>query len=85
MSIIFFSSSSSTHHEVELLRLLLIGPPLGDAGLAEVRLRNGGFDRLRGPAVVETLGHVVVFDSRHVLDGGQGGLRCLFDLETHKG
>lgn len=70
----------STHHEVELLRLLLVGPPLSDAGFAEVRLRHRGLDRLGGAAVVEALGHVVVFDGHHVLDGGEGGLRCLFDL-----
>lgn len=74
----------TTYHEVELLRLLLVGPPLSDARFAEIRLRHSGFDRLGGPAVVETLGHVVVFDGHHVLDGGQGGLRCLFDLVDTK-
>lgn len=69
-----------THHEVELLGLLLIGPPLGNAGFAQVCLRHSRLDRFSGAAVVETLRHVVVFNSYHVLDGGQGGLRCLFDL-----
>lgn len=65
---------SGTHHEVKLLCLLLVGPSFGDAGLAEVRLRHGGLDRLCGPTVVETLGHVIVLDGYHVLDGGQSGL-----------
>lgn len=69
-----------SHHEVELLCLLLIGPPLGDAGLAEVGLRHGGLDRLGGAAVVETLRHIVVLDGYHVLDGGQGGLGRLLYL-----
>lgn len=69
-----------THHEVELLRLLLVGSPLGDAGLAEVRLWHCGLDWFGGPAVVEALRHIVVFNGHHVLDGGQGCLWCLFDL-----
>lgn len=75
-------SHISAHHEVELLRLLLVGPPLCDAGFAEVRLRHGGLDRFGGAAVVETLGYVVVFDGHHVLDGGESGLGGLLDLQT---
>jgi len=70
------------HHKVELLRLLLVGASLGDAGLAEVGLGHGGLDRLGGAAVVEALGHVVVLDGHHVLDGGQRGLRRLLHLRT---
>lgn len=73
--------TGGTHHEVELLRLLLVGPPLGHAGLAEVCLGHGRLDRLGGAAVVETLRHIVVLNGHHVLDGGQGSLRGLLDLK----
>lgn len=79
---LFALSVLSSHHEVELLCLLLVGPPLGDAGFAEVRLRHRRLDRLGGSAVVETLGHIIVLNGYHVLDGGQGGLRSLFDLQV---
>ena len=58
----------------------MVGPPLGDAGLAEVSLRHGGLDRLSGAAVVEALRNVVVLDGHHVLDGGQSRLGRLLYL-----
>lgn len=73
-----------THHEVELLCLLLVGPPLSNAGFAEVRLRHSRLDWLSGSTVVEALGYVVVFNGYHVLDGGQSGLWCFLDLEIEE-
>lgn len=69
-----------TDREVELLCLLLIGAPFGQAGLAEVRLAEGGLDRLHAVAVVEALGDIVILHRHHVVDSGQSGLHGLFHL-----
>lgn len=74
----------AAHHEVEMLRFLLVSASLGDAGFTQVGFRHGGLDGLRGPAVLEALGHVVVFDSDHILDGLEGGFGRFLDLGTEK-
>lgn len=72
------------HHEVEMLGFLLVSTSLGNAGFTQVGFRHGGLDGLRGPAVLETLRHIVVFDSDHVLDGLEGGFGRFLDLGTGK-
>lgn len=74
----------STHHEVKLFCLLLVGPPLSDAGFAKIRLWHSGFDRLGGPVMVEALRHVVVFNGHHVLDCGQSGFWCFLYLDEER-
>lgn len=71
---------TATDREVKLLRLLLIGPSFGQAGLAEIGFTESGFDRLHAVAVVEALGDVVVIHRHHVLDGGQSGLHGFLHL-----
>lgn len=71
-----------THHEVELLRLLLVCSPLGDAGLTQVGLRDSGFHRLCGPAVLEAFRDIVVLDGDHILYGLQGGFGRFLNLGT---
>lgn len=73
-------NATGSDREVELLRLLLIGPPLGQAGFAEIGFADGGLDRLHAVAVVEALRDVVVLHRHHVLDGGQSGLHGLLHL-----
>lgn len=72
------------HHEVEMLRFLLVSTSLGDAGFTQVGFRHGGLDGLCGPAVLEALGHIVVFDSDHILDSLEGGFGRFLDLGTEK-
>ncbi len=60
-----------SHIEVEELRLLLIGPSLGQTWFVQVAVRHTGLDRLGGRAVGEALGDVVVVQDCHVLQGGQ--------------
>lgn len=74
-----------SHREVEELRLLLVGPPLGQTRLVQVAVRHAGLDRLGGRAVGEALGDVVVVQHRHVLQGGQGGAPGLLHLEADRG
>lgn len=69
------------HGEVEELRLLLVGPLLGQTGLVQVPVRHAGLHRLRGRAVGEAVGHVEVLQHRHVLQGGEGGSPGLLHLE----
>ena len=71
---------TGTDREVKLLRLLLIGPSLGKAGLAEIGFAESGLDRLHAVAVVEALRDVVVLHRHHVLDGGQSGLHGFLHL-----
>lgn len=68
------------HREVELLRLLLVGSPLGDAGLAHEGFRDRGLDRLHRVAVLEAVRHIKIFNGHNVLDGLQGGLHCFLYL-----
>ena len=75
----------STDREVKLLRLLLVGPPFGQAGLAEIGFAESGLDRLHAVAVVEALGDIVVLHRHHVLDGGQSGLHGFLHLMESKG
>ena len=70
------------HSEVEELRLLLVGPSLGQARLVQVSVRHAGLDRLGGRAVGEALGDIVVVQHRHVLQGGQGGAPGLLHLDV---
>ncbi len=76
---------TSTDREVKLLRLLLIGPSFGQAGLAEIGFAEGGLDRLHAVAVVEALRDVVVLHRHHVLDGGQSGLHGFLHLMGSEG
>lgn len=76
---------TSTDREVKLLRLLLIGPSFGQAGLTEIGFAEGGLDRLHAVAVVEALRDVVVLHRHHVLDGGQSGLHGFLHLMGSKG
>ena len=76
--------TTSTDREVKLLRLLLIGPSLGQTGLAEIWFAEGGFDRLHAVAVVEALGDIVVLHCHHVLDGGQSSLHGFLHLMVGK-
>lgn len=73
-----------TDGEVKLLRLLLVGAPLGQAGLAQIRFAEGGLDGLHAVAVVKALGDVKVLHGHHVLDGGQSGLHCFLHLLVGK-
>lgn len=57
------------HREVELLRLLLVGSPLGDAGLAHEGFRDCGLDRLHRVAVLEAVRHIKILNGHDVLDG----------------
>ena len=66
--------------EVEELSFLLVGTPLGKAGLVQVSVRHAGLDGLRGRAVGEALGHIGVVQHRHVLQGGQCGAPSLLHL-----
>lgn len=63
---------------------LLVGSSLGDAGFTQVGFRHSGLHRLRGSAVLETLGHVIVLDSDHILDRLEGGFCRFLDLGTEK-
>lgn len=74
-----------TDGEVKLLRLLLVGSPLGQAGFAQIWFAEGGLDRLHAVAVVKALGDVKVLHGHHVLDGGQSGLHCFFHLLGREG
>lgn len=71
-----------SHCEVEELRLLLVGPSLGQTRFVQVAVRHAGLDRLGGRAVGEALGDVVVVQHRHVLQGGQSGAPGLLHLEA---
>ncbi len=75
---------TNTDRKVKLLRLLLIGPSFGQAGLAEIGLAESGLDRLHAVAVVKALRDVVVLYCHHVLDGGQGGLHGFLHLMGSK-
>ena len=68
---------SESHREVEALRLLLVGAPLGHVGLAHGRVGGGRLHRLGGLAVLEGLGHVEVLHRQHVLQGLHGGVQSL--------
>lgn len=70
------------HSEVEELRLLLVGPSLGQTRFVQVAVRHAGLDGLGGRAVGEALGDVVVVQHRHVLEGGQGRSPGLLHLES---
>lgn len=70
-----------SHIEVEELRLLLVGPSLGQTRFVQVAVRHAGLDRLGGRAVGEALGDVVVVQHRHVLQGVQSGAPGLLHLE----
>lgn len=72
------------HCEVEELRLLLVGPPLGQTRFVQVAVRHAGLDRLGGRAVGEALGDVAVVQHRHVLQGGQSGAPGLLHLEAER-
>lgn len=63
---------------------LLVGSSLGDAGFTQVGFRHSGLHRLRGSAVLETLRHVIVLDSDHILDRLEGGFCRFLDLGTEK-
>jgi len=69
------------HSEVEELRLLLIGPFLGQTRLVQVPVGNAGLHGLGGRAVGEAVGHVEVLQHRHVLQGGQRRSPGLLHLE----
>lgn len=71
-----------THGEVEAFRLLLIGSSLADVCLAHVGVGGGGFHRLGGLAVLESLGNVKVLHGEHVLKGLHGRVKRLPHL-TH--
>lgn len=75
-----FVKNDVTDCEVELLRLLLIGPSLGQAGFAQIGFAEVGLHRLHAVAVMEALGDVVVLHRHHVLNGGQGGLHGFLHL-----
>lgn len=75
----------STDREVKLLCLLLVGPPFGQAGLAEIGFAESGLDRLHAIAVVEALRDIIVLHRHHVLDGGQSGLHGFLHLMASKG
>lgn len=66
--------------EIELLRLLLVGPSLGDARFAHERFRDGGFNGLHGVAVLETVGNVKILDRDDVLDRLQRRFHRLLNL-----
>lgn len=68
-----------TDCEVKLLRLLLIGPSLGQAGFAEIGFTSG-FDWLHAVAVLEALRDIIVLHSHHVLNGGQSSLHGFLHL-----
>lgn len=68
-----------TDCEVKLLRLLLIGPSLGQAGFAEIGFTSG-FDWLHAIAVLEALRDIIVLHSHHVLNGGQSSLHGFLHL-----
>ena len=70
------------YHEVELLRLLLVGSSLGDAGLTQIGFRDRGLHRLCGAAVLEAFRNIVVLDSDHILYCLQGGLSRFLNLGT---
>lgn len=70
-----------SHVEVEELRLLLIGPSLGQTRFVQVAVRHAGLDRLGGRTVGEALGDVEVVQYRHVLQGGESGPPGLLHLE----
>lgn len=70
----------SADREVELLRLLLVGPSFGQARFAQIGLTKCGLDRLHAVAMVKAFGHVVVLHCHHILDGAQSGLHCFLDL-----
>lgn len=67
-----------------MLGFLLVSASLGNAGFTQVGFRHGGLHGLRGPAVLEALGHIVVFDSDHILDGLEGGFGRFLHLGTGK-
>lgn len=71
-----------THHEVELLCLLLVCSSLGDAGLTQVGLGDCGLHRFRGAAVLEAFRDIVVLDGDHILYGLQGGFGRFLNLGT---
>lgn len=71
-----------THHEVELLSLLLVRSSLGDAGLTQVGLRDSRLHRLCGATVLEAFRNIIVFDGDHVLYCLQGGFSRFLDLGT---
>lgn len=68
------------HREVELLCLLLVGSPLGDAGFAHEGFWDCGLDGFHRVAVLEAIRHIEILDSHNVLDGLQSGLHCLLYL-----
>lgn len=71
---------TSADREVELLRLLLIGPSFGQTGLTEIGFTESGLNRLHAVAVVKALRDIVVLHRHHVLDGGQSGLHGFLHL-----
>lgn len=71
------------HIEVEELRLLLVGPPLGQTRFVQVAVRHAGLDGLGGRAVGEALGDVAVVQYRHVLKGGEGRPPSLLHLNRN--
>lgn len=73
-------SAGLTHCEVECLRLLLVGSPLGDVQLAHVRLGGHGLDGFGGAAVLEGVGDIKVLHRQHVLQRLHGGVQGLSHL-----
>lgn len=73
-------AGQAPYREVELLRLLLVSPSLGNAWLAHECFRDCGFDRLHGVAVLEAVRDIKVLNGDYVLDSLQRGFHGFLNL-----
>lgn len=74
----------SSYCEIELLGLLLVGPSLGDAGLAHERFRDSGFHRLHRVAVLKAVRDIKVFYGDYILDCLERGFHGLLHLPSER-